>query len=169
MKWKVLPSFLPSLFPSLFDSQAPSVLYSFNALCLRLCKIEVVLSSIGRKKSFPILCTLCQNDFQIILLEKMWNYVCIAWKVGCASVQVSALCILFLRKVFLIPRMSAWTFRLFVGVSWACLPHSPKFSPETLEAIEFTRFGFDKLVFSYKDIWQKNLVNSRLGRKDVRA
>lgn len=111
----------------------------------------------------------CQNDFQIILLEEMWNYVCIAWKLGYAnsSIQVYALCVSFLRKVFLTPQMSAWTFRLFVGVGWACIPHLPKFSPESLEVIEFTRFGFDKLAFFYKDFWQKNPMNSRLRRKDL--
>lgn len=53
-----LLSFLLSLFPSCFDSQAPSVTYSFNAICLTVCKIEVVLSSIGKKNVFQcfVLC-----------------------------------------------------------------------------------------------------------------
>lgn len=84
-----------------------------------------------------------------------------------SSIQVYALCVSFLRKVFQTPQMSAWIFRLFVGVGWAYIPYRPKFSPESLEVVEFTRFGFDKLAFSYKDFWQKNPVNSRLRRKDL--
>jgi len=39
-----------------------------------------------------------------------------------AQVLKSALCVVFLRKVFPVTQMSAWTFRLFVCVSWACAP-----------------------------------------------
>lgn len=56
-----------------------------------------------------------------------------------------------------------WHLRWVPGLSgyvlvWAGpLPHSPKFSPEFLELIEFRRFGFDELAFSYKDFWTLDL------------
>lgn len=52
----VLPFSLPSIFSFCFDSDALSVTYSFNALFMRLCKLEVALSGVlngtGREKEF---------------------------------------------------------------------------------------------------------------------
>ena len=56
MKWMVLPCPLPSIFSSCFDSDALPVTFSFNALFMRLSKIEVALSGVlngtGREKEF---------------------------------------------------------------------------------------------------------------------
>lgn len=42
----------------------------------------------------------------------------------------------------------------FSGYLLVCAgPVPPKFSSETVEVIKFIDFGFDKLAFSYKDVW----------------
>lgn len=91
----VLPFSLPSIFSSCFDSDALSVTYSYNALFMRLCKIEVVLSGTGREKEFSRSVHPAPEWFLRLFCWKCDVCVCIGWKVGCASSSLSAFKSLF--------------------------------------------------------------------------
>lgn len=123
MGWMVLPLSLLSLFPSGFDSDFASlfaVCFKFKALFVRLCKIEVVLNSTGREKEFFHSVHPVSEWFPILLY---WKHVIPMfalpgeWDV---QVQVPAWGVSFIRKVFLMLWMRAWTFKLLLAAGLVC-------------------------------------------------